>query len=84
MKTENIKYTDLTPSIINAILEDKQLKIWHQCINNLIETAYPLRVEITKTDIKTIYKDDVNELISNTRQLINNRIERIIQLHNKI
>ena len=73
----------LSPVVVEALKSDAHLKELYNRLSEIHSKAFPIVVQVSPTEFKASYSDEVNELIGKVHQEINFRQEQIISFYNR-
>ncbi len=83
MESNNITYgkIELSPKIVQAIQNDKQLIELYKKLRELQSKAIPTVIQVSKTEFKATFGDDYNETVAKFQEMITFRIEQILSFY---
>lgn len=73
----------LSPVVVDALQSDTYLKELCKRLAEIHSKAFPIVVQVSPTEFKASYSDEVNELIGKVHQEINFRQEQILSFYNR-
>ena len=73
----------LSPVVVEALQSDAHLKELYKRLSEIHLKAFPIVVQVSPTEFKASYSDEVNELIAKVHQEINFRQEQILSFYNR-
>ena len=73
----------LSPVVVEALKSDAHLKELYNRLSEIHSKAFPIVVQVSPTEFKASYSDEVSELIGKVYQEINFRQEQIISFYNR-
>ena len=76
------KINRLLPIIANAIQNDTHLKELYNRLSQIYAKALPVIIEVSPTEFKASYSEEVNKLIDEINKRIITRQEQILSFYN--
>ena len=73
----------LSPVVIEALQSDAHLKELYKRLAEIHSKAFPIVVQVSPTEFKASYNDEINEFIGKVHQEINFRQEQILSFYNR-
>lgn len=76
-----IKSKVLTTEIVDALQNDKLLKELYKKLSDIQSKSIPVIIQVSPTEYKTSYNDEVTELINQIHREINFRQDQILSFY---
>lgn len=73
----------LSPVIVEALQSDAHLKELYKKLSEIHSKAFPICFQVSTTEFKVNYGDEVNALLEKVNQEINLRIEQILSFYKR-
>lgn len=73
----------LSSVVVEALQSDAHLKELYKRLSEIHSKAFPIVVQVSPTEFKASYSDEVNELLGKVHQEINFRQEQILSFYNR-
>lgn len=73
----------LSHVVVEVLQSDAHLKELYKQLSEIHSKAFPIVIQVSPTEFKASYSDEVNELLSKVHQEINFRQEQIMSFYNR-